>query len=437
MNSTRTCGMTALLCLMVFGGCGGGGGDDGVEPVCTSEEKKCDGLDVVKCNSAGTEWVFYKECDEYCAGAECTADAPLDVLTDSLTDAGTDILSDLVEDTAHDAADALGDIGISHDVLTDGVSSEINTPTDVGYADLELETQSNVVVAILNPVDGATVSGTVVIVATAGGEVAVDRMEFSVDGEELGMDSNPPYQQQWETTDYPNAGYLIVATAYSGESPVAEAKIIVVVLNEEIPTDSSPTVVFTSPLDGSQVYGTEFLEVEASDDMGVVEVQFFVDGGIIKTDANVPFNAYWDTGDFAPGPHSLAAIATDTSGLTGSHQIEVNIIGDCPAGACLNAEDLSLLSTPAEKKQVSAISIDCGIGCLGEDDVKACSVACIVESAGLSSECSECYGNFTDCSKWNCLAECLADPSGDACFDCQTNAGCFAGFCACSGLEWL
>ena len=38
---------------------------------CTPEEKKCDGNDVVKCNAAGTEWAFYKECEEGCADGQC------------------------------------------------------------------------------------------------------------------------------------------------------------------------------------------------------------------------------------------------------------------------------------------------------------------------------------------------------------------------------
>ncbi len=374
--------------------------------------------------------------------SDASSDGPTTADTQYAGDGPVDVVA-VDRGIGDDTSGALGDIGIFDNVQTDGVTNEINTPTEVGYADLEMETQGevvDVVVAILNPVEGATVSGTVAIVATAGGDAAVDEMEFSVDGEKLGLDSTPPYQQQWETTDYANGGYLIAATAYSGESPVAEATIIVVVLNEEMPTDSSPTVVFTSPLDGSEVHGTEFLEVEASDDIGVVEVQFFVDGGIIETDTNIPFNAYWDTGDFAPGPHSLAAIATDTSGLTGSHQIEVSISdpgGDCSAGACSNAEDSKLLSTPEKKEQVSAISIDCGIGCLGEEAVEACAVSCIVEDAGLSSECSECYASLVGCTKDNCLAECLMDPSGLACLNCQTDAGCTTDFCVCSGIEWL
>jgi hypothetical protein len=103
MNSMKTFWMTALLCLMACAGCGGDGG----EPVCTPEEKKCDGTDLVKCNSSGTEWTFYKECDKYCSGGECTADAPLDAYADSLTDSGStgpdatvNELPDAVTDTA-------------------------------------------------------------------------------------------------------------------------------------------------------------------------------------------------------------------------------------------------------------------------------------------------------------------------------------------------
>jgi hypothetical protein len=66
----------ALLCLMVCGGCGFFGNDRvEVSPGCTPEEKKCDGNDLVKCNSAGTEWAFYKECDEHCSAGGCTSDA--------------------------------------------------------------------------------------------------------------------------------------------------------------------------------------------------------------------------------------------------------------------------------------------------------------------------------------------------------------------------
>jgi hypothetical protein len=105
-----------------------------------------------------------------------------------------------------------------------------------------------------------------------------------------------------------------------------------------------------------------------------------------------------------------------------------------PAGACTNADDGALLATPEQRDAVTASATDCGIGCLGDDDVATCSVTCLVGATGLSVGCSACYAGMVGCSKDNCLAECLADPSGDACATCQTDAGCFIDFYACSGL---
>ena len=105
-----------------------------------------------------------------------------------------------------------------------------------------------------------------------------------------------------------------------------------------------------------------------------------------------------------------------------------------PAGACTNADDGALLATEELRDAVTAAATDCGIGCLGEDDVGACSVACLVAGTGLTVGCSACYAGMVGCSKDNCLAECLQDPSGDACATCQTDAGCFIDFYACSGL---
>ena len=56
------------------GGGGGGGTED--EPICTPQEKECDGSDLVKCNSAGTDWDFYKECASGCEAGACKSDGP-------------------------------------------------------------------------------------------------------------------------------------------------------------------------------------------------------------------------------------------------------------------------------------------------------------------------------------------------------------------------
>ncbi len=60
-----------IAATMVFPGCFFGGEEAGVEPICEPQEKKCDGSDIVKCNSDGSDWAFYKECPHGCKKGKC------------------------------------------------------------------------------------------------------------------------------------------------------------------------------------------------------------------------------------------------------------------------------------------------------------------------------------------------------------------------------
>jgi hypothetical protein len=61
-----------LVVITMCAGCGdsGGGGTED-EPICEAQEKKCDGSDLVKCNSAGSDWDFFKECADGCEAGAC------------------------------------------------------------------------------------------------------------------------------------------------------------------------------------------------------------------------------------------------------------------------------------------------------------------------------------------------------------------------------
>ena len=80
------------------------------------------------------------------------------------------------------------------------------------------------------------------------------------------------------------------------------------------PDASSPSVTLTSPLEGASVEGAVTLAAEASDDVGVTQVVFLVDGRLAGG-ANVPpFTARWDSTAVPNGDHLLVARATDASG---------------------------------------------------------------------------------------------------------------------------
>jgi hypothetical protein len=98
-------------------------------------------------------------------------------------------------------------------------------------------------------------------------------------------------------------------------------------------------------------------------------------------------------------------------------------------GECTNETDLATLASV----DAAASAGSCGLGCLADEDPRACSIACIVDDTGLSNECAGCFGDIVACSIEFCLAPCASDPAGDACAACQVESGCVDAFDACTG----
>lgn len=92
-------------------------------------------------------------------------------------------------------------------------------------------------------------------------------------------------------------------------------------------SDDPPTVAVTSPADGATVSGTVAVSADASDDNGVSQVEFFVDGASIgiDPDSSGGWSASWDTTTGDDGAHTVTATATDTAGQTASHTVDVTV----------------------------------------------------------------------------------------------------------------
>jgi len=88
-------------------------------------------------------------------------------------------------------------------------------------------------------------------------------------------------------------------------------------LLRDFPDSGAPAVALIAPEPGHQVSGEVPLAVEAWDDVGVVRVDYFVDGVPVASAADPPFSAAWDARFAAPGAHVLAAVAYDALGNRG------------------------------------------------------------------------------------------------------------------------
>ena len=103
------------------------------------------------------------------------------------------------------------------------------------------------------------------------------------------------------------------------------------------PTDNPPTVSITSPSNGTTVSGSVDITADASDDNGVDQVEFFVDGSSIGTDIDGSDGwsapSGWDTTAYSEGSHTVSATATDTIGQFGSDSVGVTVQNTIPSNS--------------------------------------------------------------------------------------------------------
>ncbi|WP_221420230.1 Ig-like domain-containing protein [Fulvivirga sp. M361] len=88
----------------------------------------------------------------------------------------------------------------------------------------------------------------------------------------------------------------------------------------DIPVNEDPEVAITSPANNSTftVGNSINITANATDDKGVAQVEFFVDGISIGVDTSSPYSATWNS---TAGSHNLTATATDNEGVTSTSSI--------------------------------------------------------------------------------------------------------------------
>jgi YD repeat-containing protein len=81
------------------------------------------------------------------------------------------------------------------------------------------------------------------------------------------------------------------------------------------PSDTTkPTVSVTSPTASSTVTSTVNLTANASDNVAVSSVGFYLDNVLLSTDTTSPYSISWNSTTVANGTHAIYARAVDTSG---------------------------------------------------------------------------------------------------------------------------
>jgi Concanavalin A-like lectin/glucanases superfamily/Bacterial Ig domain len=181
-------------------------------------------------------------------------------------------------------------------------------------------------VSITAPAAG-TVSGTINVTANASDNIGVAGVQFLLDGATLGAeDITAPYSVSWNTTTATNGNHNLTARARDAAGNITTSAVVTVNVNNAPPDTQAPTVTVIAPPPGT-VAGTINVDATASDNVGVVGVQFLLDGANLGTeDVTAPYSVSWITTGTANGAHILTAKARDAAGnSTTSAPISVTV----------------------------------------------------------------------------------------------------------------
>ncbi len=85
--------------------------------------------------------------------------------------------------------------------------------------------------SITSPAEGAAVTGTVSIAASASDDVGVTRVSFFVNGTFAGTDTTEPFEYAWDTTLGGNGSHALVAKAYDAGGNVGSSTAVNVTVN--------------------------------------------------------------------------------------------------------------------------------------------------------------------------------------------------------------
>jgi Bacterial Ig domain/Thrombospondin type 3 repeat len=115
------------------------------------------------------------------------------------------------------------------------------------------------------------------------------------------------------------------------------------------PDTTAPVVSVTTPAGGATVTGTVAVSAGASDNVGVVGVQFKLDGANLGAeDTSSPYTVTWNTTGATNGSHSLSALARDAAGnSTTSAAVTVTLANDLSAPVISSLQATGITATGA------------------------------------------------------------------------------------------
>ena len=273
---------------------------------------------------------------------------------------------------------------------------------------------TNPSVTITAPTTGATVSGAISITADATDNIAVTRVDFSVDGGAVTTDTSAPYANTLDTTTLTNGAYTLNATAFDAAGNSTTTSVTVTV-NNTVADTTNPSVTITSPTTGATVTGEITITADAADNIGVTRVDFSVGGGAATADTSAPYTNIFDTTTFTNGALTLEVTAFDAAGNSATTSVTVTVNNPLPD----TTNPTVTITAPTTSATVSGgITITADAA----DNVAVTRVDFSVDGGAVTADTSAPYANTLDTLAFTNGAHTLEATAFDAAGNSASNS---------------
>ncbi len=153
-------------------------------------------------------------------------------------------------------------------------------------------------------------TGTVTFTANAADNKGVTKVDFFVDGTLKGTATAPPYTFAFNSRTVANGSHTLVAKASDAAGNVGTSATVPFTTSNDL---TAPTV--TAKIAGS---GSLTFTATATDNKGVVKVEYYVDGALKGTATASPYTFAFNATTLTNGSHALIAKAYDAAGNVGT-----------------------------------------------------------------------------------------------------------------------
>lgn len=177
--------------------------------------------------------------------------------------------------------------------------------------------------SVTSPINNSSVSGGAhtSITAAAADNRQVIKVEFYIDGVLRSTDNTSPYSMVWNTSAVSGA-HTIKTLVYDAAGNGGTSSIV----NVNVRDVTVPVVSITRPANNSLVVrgNTIDFDASASDNIGVLKVEFYAGSKLVCTDIAAPYNCKWTVPPtLLVSTYTLRAKAFDSAGNTKEHSVMV------------------------------------------------------------------------------------------------------------------